>query len=203
MKEKMKNVKKSPEERKKFLDEMIKWRRAGAIVGGIWGLISGIWYGFGLFAACVSLPALCRPFEEKIFEFEVFKVFKIIFFPAFVTENILNYLPSIDETLRGLFMFIFVFVLWFFIARSIKASRKIFIGGYVGGVSLLFLIIWLSGWSSGLSLSEILQSFLSVFFHFYIMGALWSAVVVSLLFGAIFGILIASLLCYLLYFLYD
>jgi len=190
-------TKKSPEERKKFLDEMIKWRRAGTIVGGIWGSISGIWYGFWLSAACFSLPAMCHfyvEFERKIFEVEAFKVFKIIFFPAFVTESILSYLSNLNEILRGLFMFVFAFVLWFFIARSIKASRKIFIGGYVGGVSLLFLIIW---WLSGFSLHYILHSF-SVF-ELVVTEVLCSAVIMSLLFGAIFGILIASLLCYFLY----
>ena len=98
-------------------------------------------------------------------------------------------------------MFIFVFVLWFFIARSIKASRKILIGGYVVKVSFLFLLIFLAFLDifSNFGLHYILQHPFWVFDDLKVIGALWSAVVASLLFGAIFGILTASLLCYFLY----
>jgi len=75
----MKNVKKSPEERKKFLDEMIKWRRKGAIVGGIWGLISGVWYGWN------SLVTGFSPYDMLSSMFDSFLEI-IIFFPTFVTE---------------------------------------------------------------------------------------------------------------------
>jgi len=85
----------------------------------------------------------------------------------------------------------------FFIAGSIKASRKILIGGYAGEMSFLFLLIFLALLDSfsNFGLHYILQHPFWVF-DVEVIGALWSAVVMSLLFGAIFGILIASLLCY-------
>ena len=95
MKEKMKNVKKSPEERKKFLDEMIKWRRKGAIVGGIWGLICGVWVWWN-FSPCDVTSSMFDSFLEIIIFFPVFGTMFdsfleiIIFFPVFVTDRIIN-----------------------------------------------------------------------------------------------------------------
>lgn len=126
-------TKKFPKE--KSLNEMIKWKRKGAIVGGIWGLISGVWYGWNFFASGFSSYNMLSSMFDSFFEM-------IIFFPAFVTDKIFNFLFQINEILLLVTMPIFALVLWVFIIKSIKISREIYrkicIGG---GLLLLFLAI--------------------------------------------------------------
>jgi len=194
----MKNVKKSPEERKKFLDEMIKWRRKGAIVGGIWGLICGVWVWWN-FSPCDVTSSMFDSFLEIIIFFPVFGTMFdsfleiIIFFPVFVTDRIINYLFKINEILVILGISneivilaipILASLLWFFIVWSIKISRKICIGG-----GLLLLILTISLYPLAFLLGPLSVGLLSI--------TGWFGVVAVLL-SVAFGILIASLLCHFL-----
>jgi len=116
--------------RKKDSDEMIKWRKVGAIVGGIWGLICGVWYGWN--SLVMGFAGISGEIFDSFLEI-------IIFFPTLVTDSIINYLFKINEILIILAVPIFTLALWFFIVWSIKISRKICIGG---GLLLLILTIY-------------------------------------------------------------
>ena len=122
-------------EREKISDRIIKWKMKGAIVGGIWGLISGIMYGWNFFASGFGSYDMMSSMFDSFFEI-------IIFFPAFLTERIFNCLFQVNEILLLVAIPIFALVLWIFIIKSIKISRKIYrkicIGG---GLLLLFLAI--------------------------------------------------------------
>jgi len=167
-------TKKFPRERK-FLEEMIKWRRAGAIVGGAWGLICGSLYGWNALVTAFSPYDVLTPMFDSLFEI-------IIFFPAFVTNKIIF---ETNEMLAGLIIHtipLLSLLLWFFIAWSTKISRKICIGG-----CLLLLILTTSPYPLGFLLAPLSLGLLSI--------AVWFAIIPFLL-SVAFGILIASLLCY-------
>ena len=155
----------------------IKWRRKGALIGGIWGLICGGLYGWNALVTGFSPYDVLTPMFDSFFE-------KIIFFPAFVTDSITNYLFDINEVLIILAVPILALVLWFFIVWSTKISRKICIGG-----SLLLLILTISPYPLAFLLNPLSLGLLSI--------AVWFAVVPVLL-SVVFGILLFSTSYFLL-----
>ena len=171
-------IAKNPKEKKEISDEMIKWRRIGAIVGGAWGLICGSLYGWNALVTAFSPYDVLTPMFDNLFEIT-------IFFPAFVTNKIIF---EANEMLAGFIIHaipLLSLLLWFFIAWSTKISRKICIGG-----CLLLLILTASPIFASFLLSPLSLGLLSI--------AIWFAVIPVLL-SIVFGILIASLLFYLLF----
>ena len=90
---------------KSFL-RMDKWTKRGAIVGGIWGLVTGILYAWGVFAAGFSGHG-----DVGILFKNVPVIWKIIYLPTYLTDMISNLLGNLLIIMASLLGFSF-FIIW-------------------------------------------------------------------------------------------
>jgi len=104
-----------------------KWTKRGAIVGGIWGLVTGTLYAWGIYAAAFrGYSAIGHLFSNKGL------VIKFVYLPAYLTDQVLgifeNQLNSFFSSLLGGYgpiLWVLIFILFF-------VGMPLFIGSVIG-----------------------------------------------------------------------
>ena len=103
---KMKNDKKVNHGKRK-MDKLVK---RGAIIGGIWGLISGIFYLLGILASGFSGGRdVGSLFENVSF------IWKMIYLPAYLTDTIFNLLGDSLKDILFTPLFPLIMISWIII----------------------------------------------------------------------------------------
>ncbi len=147
----------------------IKWRRKGALIGGIWGLICGVWYSWEIYVRAFSEAGYGRVIDT-LFE-------KIIFLPV----HIVDLLFFVENENWIALLFLLPFILWLLITWSLKISRT----KALMGIIFLMIIYLPDSWLSFLG---------PIGYLFFLPRFLGLFTIPALLLGTVFGILIASAL---------
>lgn len=83
-----------------------KWTKRGAIIGGIWGLLTGMLYAWGVFAAGFSGHGDIGTLFKNIPT-----IWKIIYLPAYLADIISNLLGNLLIPIASILGFSF-FIIW-------------------------------------------------------------------------------------------
>jgi hypothetical protein len=92
--------------RKSFF-HMDKWTKRGAIIGGIWGLITGILYTFGILAAGFTGHGDIGTLFKN-----VPVIWRIIYLPAYLTDIIFNLLGDLLKNIMFTPIFPIFMISW-------------------------------------------------------------------------------------------